>query len=151
IPGIPDLMHHKYVIRDADTVWTGSTNWTDDAWSHMENLIVTFPSPDLAAAYTEDFEQLWERRHVRNTGSFDDLPAHALSCAGEPLGVRVLFSPGRGRALGRLAARRIAEARHRIRICSPVITSGPVLQALVPVLTAGRSDVRITVDAPQID
>jgi phosphatidylserine/phosphatidylglycerophosphate/cardiolipin synthase-like enzyme len=150
IPGIPDLMHHKYMIRDAEVVWTGSTNWTDDAWSHMENLIVTFPSPDLAAAYTEDFEQLWERRHVHNTGTFDDLPAHDVSFGGEALGVRVLFSPGRGRALGRLVARRIAEARHRIRICSPVITSGPVLQALMPVLAAGNCDARITVDAPQI-
>jgi hypothetical protein len=23
IPGVPDLMHHKYVVRDRDTVWTG--------------------------------------------------------------------------------------------------------------------------------
>ena len=33
IAGVPDLMHHKYVIRDSRAVWTGSTNWTDDAWS----------------------------------------------------------------------------------------------------------------------
>ena len=52
IPGIPDLMHDKYIVRDADTVWTGSTNWTDDAWSRMENLVVTIPSADLAAAFT---------------------------------------------------------------------------------------------------
>ena len=23
IAGIPDLMHHKYVVRDGETVWTG--------------------------------------------------------------------------------------------------------------------------------
>ena len=23
IPGIPDLMHHKYVVRDGEAVWTG--------------------------------------------------------------------------------------------------------------------------------
>src|SRR5438128_1263953 len=40
IPGVPDLMHNKYMIRDADTVWTGSTNWTEDAWTRMENVIV---------------------------------------------------------------------------------------------------------------
>src|SRR5207248_463668 len=33
IPGWPDLMHHKYVVRDRDAVWSGSTNWTDEAWS----------------------------------------------------------------------------------------------------------------------
>src|SRR5207249_8136630 len=109
----------------------------------------TFPSADLAAAYTQDFEQLWQRRHVHNTGTFDDLPA-TMTYSAEPLAVRVLFSPGRGRALGRLAARLIAQAQHRIRICSPVITSGPVLQALVPVLHDRRCDARVTVDAPQI-
>jgi hypothetical protein len=29
IAGVPDLMHHKYVIRDSESVWTGSMNWTD--------------------------------------------------------------------------------------------------------------------------
>ena len=33
IPGVPDLMHHKYVVRDAQAVWTGSTNWTADSWT----------------------------------------------------------------------------------------------------------------------
>ena len=149
IPGIPDLMHNKYVIRDASTVWTGSTNWTDDAWSRMENLIVTIPSADLAAAYAQDFEQLWEKRHVLGTGKFDDLPA-TLSYAGAPLTVRVLFSPGRGRAMGHLVARRIAQATRRIRICSPVITSGPVLSTLAEVLDDTRCDAQITVDGPQL-
>ncbi len=40
IPGIPDLMHHKYVVRDAESVWTGSMNWTTDSWTLQENVIV---------------------------------------------------------------------------------------------------------------
>jgi phosphatidylserine/phosphatidylglycerophosphate/cardiolipin synthase-like enzyme len=149
IPGIPDLMHNKYVIRDGDTVWTGSTNWTDDAWSRMENLLITIPSPDLAAAYTEDFEQLWQKKHVLGTGKLDDLPA-ALSYQGAPFSVRVLFSPGRGRAMGHLVARRIGQATQRIRICSPVITSGPILSTLAEVLDDKRAPALITVDAPQM-
>src|SRR5207245_1247409 len=39
IPGVPDLMHHKYVVRDGAQVWTGSTNWTDDSWPPEENVI----------------------------------------------------------------------------------------------------------------
>src|SRR6266571_2976377 len=59
VPGIPDLMHHKYVVRDGEAVWTGSTNWTDDSWTREENVILTAESRDLAARFTEDFEQLW--------------------------------------------------------------------------------------------
>src|SRR5438067_3480196 len=55
IAGIPDLMHHKYVVRDGDSVLTGSTNWTDDSWTRQENLFVVVRSAELAAAYTQNF------------------------------------------------------------------------------------------------
>lgn len=150
IPGVPDLMHNKYMIRDADTVWTGSTNWTEDAWTRMENVIVTIPSADLAAAFTEDFEQLWQKRHVIGTGTFDDIPA-TMTFQGQPLQVRALFSPGRGRALGQCVARHLAQARRRIRICSPVVTSGPVLSTLAELLDDRRCDTQITIDGPQME
>jgi phosphatidylserine/phosphatidylglycerophosphate/cardiolipin synthase-like enzyme len=149
ISGIPDLMHHKYMVRDGVEVWTGSTNWTDDAWSRMENVIVTIPSADLAEAYGRDFGQLWSKRHVEGTGTFDDEPASLRFDAGSFL-VRAVFSPGRGRAMGHLIATRLAGARHRIRLCSPVLTSGPILAALVEVLDDGRCDVEATVDGPQM-
>jgi phosphatidylserine/phosphatidylglycerophosphate/cardiolipin synthase-like enzyme len=149
IPGIPDLMHDKYIVRDGDTVWTGSANWTDDAWSLMENVIVTIPSADLAAAFTQDFEQLWQKKHVLGTGTFDDQPC-TLTYAGAPLTVRALFSPGRGPAIGHLIARRIGQATQRIRICSPVLTSGPILSTLAEVLDDHRCPTLITIDAPQM-
>ena len=39
IAGVPDLMHHKYVVRDGEAVWTGSANWTIDSWSRQENVL----------------------------------------------------------------------------------------------------------------
>src|SRR4249919_1722646 len=60
IAGVPDLMHHKYVVRDGESVWTGSLNWTDDSWSRQENVVVTVDSAELAKAFTLDFEELWE-------------------------------------------------------------------------------------------
>ena len=41
IAGVPDLMHHKYAVRDGTTLWSGSTNWTDDSWTREENVIAT--------------------------------------------------------------------------------------------------------------
>ena len=68
IAGIPDLMHHKFVVRDAGAVWTGSTNWTDDSWSRQENVIVTVDSHDIAYAYALAFGQLWESGRVAPLG-----------------------------------------------------------------------------------
>ena len=64
IPGWRDLMHHKYVVRDGAAVWTGSSNWTLDNWTRAENVLATVASPELAEAYTRDFEQLWARGRV---------------------------------------------------------------------------------------
>ena len=68
IAGIPDLMHHKFVVRDEEAVWTGSTNWTDDSWSRQENVIVTVDSHDVAYAYALAFGQLWESGRVDALG-----------------------------------------------------------------------------------
>ena len=48
VSGNGALMHHKYVVRDGADVWTGSTNWTDDAFGREENAVVRLtsrPSP----------------------------------------------------------------------------------------------------------
>ena len=58
VPGIPDLMHHKYVVRDRESVWTGSANWTTDSWTRQENVVVALDSAPLAAAYVANFEEL---------------------------------------------------------------------------------------------
>src|SRR4051812_26149135 len=71
IPGVPDLMHHKYVVRDGASVWTGSTNWTLDSWTREENVLVVVDSRVAAAAYERNFAELWDRRLVAGTGAFD--------------------------------------------------------------------------------
>ena len=44
VPGVPDLMHHKYVVRDRSAVWTGSANWTLDSWTRQENVLFSVDS-----------------------------------------------------------------------------------------------------------
>jgi phosphatidylserine/phosphatidylglycerophosphate/cardiolipin synthase-like enzyme len=146
IPGIPDLMHHKYVVRDGSAVWTGSTNWTEDSWSREENVIVRIASDAVAASYTEDFEQLWRRGSVEASGAVS--PA-AVQVNGTS--VRVWFCPGRGVKLAHRIANAIGHAERRIRIASPVLTSGPILGTLCEVATEGRVDVAGVVDITQIE
>jgi phosphatidylserine/phosphatidylglycerophosphate/cardiolipin synthase-like enzyme len=152
IRGVPDLMHHKYMVRDAGDagarVWTGSTNWTTDSWTREENLIVEIPSPGLAADYTRNFEELWGKRQVQASGHFDP-DWRQTSFTGRDVACRCIFSPGRGRRMAHLFADRLGQARHRIRICSPVLTSGPVLGSLAEIPES--MDCRVVFDATQMD
>ena len=40
VSGIPDLMHHKFAIRDRSAVLTGSTNWTAFSASRQRMKLV---------------------------------------------------------------------------------------------------------------
>ena len=53
VPGWPDLMHHKYAVRDRDAVWSGSTNWTDDSWTREENVIVVVETNAISVGDAE--------------------------------------------------------------------------------------------------
>jgi phosphatidylserine/phosphatidylglycerophosphate/cardiolipin synthase-like enzyme len=145
IPGIPDLMHHKYAVRDGASVWTGSTNWTTDSWTLQENVVTVVGSAPLATAYTQNFEELWQTRDVSRTGRPE--PAR-LQVDGHP--ARAWFTPGRGEDLSARIAGAIGRARRRVRIASPVITAGPVIGTLAEVAAEARVDVRGVVDATQM-
>jgi phosphatidylserine/phosphatidylglycerophosphate/cardiolipin synthase-like enzyme len=145
VEGWPDLMHHKYVIRDGASVWTGSTNWTDDSWSREENVIVVVDSEGVAARYAEDFAQLWSLRSVRRSGS---VKTEALGVGGTT--VRTWFSPKRGERLARRIAHAIANAERRVRIASPVLTSGPILRTVAEVVAGKKVDVAGIVDITQV-
>jgi phosphatidylserine/phosphatidylglycerophosphate/cardiolipin synthase-like enzyme len=141
IAGVPDLMHHKYVIRDGASVWTGSLNWTDDSWSRQENVIAVVHSAAIAKAFQLDFDQLWTIGDVAQSGFVDPRWDD---------GVRVWMTPGHGEDVSIRIAKLIRRARKRVRICSPVITTGPVLGTLAQVIADRSVDLAGCVDATQI-
>ena len=147
IPGIPDLMHHKYVVRDLTSVWTGSTNWTDDSWSREENVIAVLDSPALARAL-----------HARLRAALGDGKRRGLGqrssrgpCEVDGVEVRPWFCPGFGDALSHRIAKAIGRAKRRVRICSPVITAAPMLATLAQVIADGKVGVAGAVDQTQIE
>jgi phosphatidylserine/phosphatidylglycerophosphate/cardiolipin synthase-like enzyme len=123
VSGNGALMHHKYVVRDGTDVWTGSTNWTDDAFGREENVVVRVPSSSVAAEYTANFERLWATGRVEGSGARGEATTIGRAV------VEPLFSPD-GPSLAQAIASRLGEARRRIRLASPVITSGPILGTL---------------------
>ena len=146
IAGIPDLMHHKFVVRDGDAVWMGSANWTDDSWTRQENVIAALRSKEIAYGYTLAFRQLWDSGKVEGTGDVDPRPG-----AVDGARVRAWFCPEHGEALSHRIAKHIGKSTARIRIASPVLTSGPILGTLVEVVNEGRCPVGGIVDDTQVD
>jgi phosphatidylserine/phosphatidylglycerophosphate/cardiolipin synthase-like enzyme len=145
VPGWPDLMHHKYIVRDREAVWTGSTNWTDDSWTREENVIVIVESTGVAIRFQEDFSQLWKKRDVESSGRVPTDPIRVGDAE-----VSTWFSPKRGDKLAHRIANAIGQARRRIRIASPVLTSGPILGTLGEVVADKKVDLAGVVDATQI-
>ena len=146
IAGIPDLMHHKYVVRDGAQVLSGSTNWTDDSWTREENVMITLDSADVAASFTKDFEQLWSTGNVDGSGKLDT-PEVTVG------GARItpLFCPGRAHKLAHRIAGALGHAQKRIRVCSPVITSGPILGTLAEIAASHPVDLSGVFDATQME
>jgi phosphatidylserine/phosphatidylglycerophosphate/cardiolipin synthase-like enzyme len=148
IAGIPDLMHHKFVVRDAADVWSGSTNWTDDSWSRQENVIVrVLAAPALARAFTLNLDELWESGSVEHTGRVQPRPVTIE----DGIEARAWFAPEYGDALSHRVAKFLGRARKRIRIASPVLTSGPILATLVEIVNEHRCDVAGVIDETQVD
>src|SRR5204862_1801522 len=109
------LMHNKFIVLDGQSIWTGSTNMTDDAFTLMENNILEIDSPALADSYAQDFEQLWEKENFENTGNIHTEPV-PLAFSGQPATARVMFSPGLGNEIDAEIARRVHGAKRRVRI-----------------------------------
>jgi phosphatidylserine/phosphatidylglycerophosphate/cardiolipin synthase-like enzyme len=146
IAGVPDLMHHKFVVRDRSAVWTGSMNWTDDSLTRQENVVAVAQSQPLAEKYTEDFDELWTTGAVEQSGWVDPAPV-----AVGDVELRAWFTPGYGETLSNRIGAAIARARRRVRICSPVLTAAPILSDLAQVISEGRVDVAGCVDRPQLN
>lgn len=148
VAGVPDLMHHKFVVRDGTDIWSGSTNWTDDSWSRQENVIVrVLGSPGLARAFTLDMDELWESGTVRHSGRVEPRPVMVDG----GIEVRPWFTPEYGDALSHRVAKFLGRARRRIRIASPVLTAGPILGTLAEVVNERRCDVAGVIDETQVD
>jgi phosphatidylserine/phosphatidylglycerophosphate/cardiolipin synthase-like enzyme len=137
-------MHHKYAVRDEAAVWTGSANWTVDSWTRQENVIAIVSNAQIASRFRRNFEELWSDNDVARSGRIDPDPVDVD-------GVRVTawFTPGHGEDLSQRIATAIGAARRRVRIASPVITSGPILGTLAELADKGGRDIAGVVDGPQ--
>jgi len=98
------IMHNKFMIVDArdsvkndDWVWTGSWNWNP---LNNRNNVIEINDPNLASAYTTEFEEMWGGSGETPTSSAkfgpdktDNTP-HTFNIGGRT--VSLYFSPSDG-------------------------------------------------------
>ncbi len=92
IPVITDtssyIQHNKFILIDAQVVWTGSTNFTDTGFTFNANNALVITSTTLADVYALEFEELWSGAF--QNGKTDNTP-HLLDYNGTL--VQSYFSP----------------------------------------------------------
>jgi phosphatidylserine/phosphatidylglycerophosphate/cardiolipin synthase-like enzyme len=127
------LMHSKYIVVDTESVWTGSTNFTDDAWTLQENNVLTCTVPAVAKGYARDFDQLWTAGTIAGTGMAD-----AGTVTDGDVRIGWDFSPADGTAIDRYLTAKAAAAQ-RITLATMVLTSHPLLAALAGAVHRGAT------------
>lgn len=150
VTGYRVLMHNKYIVSDAGTpaatVFMGSSNYTNDSWGLQDNNLLWLRSPQLAAYYARNHEELWSRGKIVETTGVGD--AGTVTLNDVPL--TIAFTPGESPAVLTEIIGAIAAARRRVCVASVVLSSGPILAALSEAIDRGLPLAGMY-DGPQMD
>ena len=136
-----DIMHHKFFVIDRQAVWTGSANVSDsDVGGYNANVAVLITHPDVAAAYSQEFEQMYQGRfHREKKASI----ARKIALPGGGT-AQVLFSPQDGAM--KEVVRTLQSARRTINVSVFYLTNKDVATALLEARQRGVK-VRVILDA----
>lgn len=150
VTGYRVLMHNKYIVSDAGTpaaaVFMGSSNYTNDSWGLQDNNLLALRSPQLAAYYARNHEDLWSRGKIVETTGAGDTGTVALN----DVPLTIAFTPGESPAVLKEIIGAIAAARKRVSVASVVLSSGPILAALSEAIDRGLPLAGMY-DGPQMD
>jgi len=53
-------MHHKFMVVDGISIYTGSYNWTRSAERYNAENLVVIEDPELASSFALQFESIWD-------------------------------------------------------------------------------------------
>ncbi len=135
------IMHDKFVIADGRRVWTGSANISNtDSGGYSANLVVVIDSPQIAAAYEREFEQMWAGRYHK-----EKKPGRAGPVQVGDARVEVFFSP-QDKAMPNAVEPLIENAQHQIDVAVFFLTNKYVTADLIAAHRRGVL-VRVIVDA----
>ncbi len=125
------LMHHKFMIVDQRTVWTGSTNWTETGVYFDANNAVIIQSSLVAQDYRAEFEEMFSHRRYGPTKQ--DTNEERLRVS--DVSIEIYFSPS-DRPRERLIEL-IKNARQSIRLALYDLTDQELYEALLEAQNRG--------------
>ena len=105
----PDIFHQKFIIRDNQSLLTGSTNFTDTDTSTNLNHIIIVHNGDVARVYKREYEEILQGHFGRLNEGHDLTPAEIPV---SNVRVKVLFSPDHNPEMEIM--KQIAKARNRV-------------------------------------
>jgi phosphatidylserine/phosphatidylglycerophosphate/cardiolipin synthase-like enzyme len=124
-------MHNKFWIFDSQTVWTGSTNITENGVFDQDNNVLVIHSPEIAAMYEREFEEMWAGQFGPTSPS--QLEEQAAVVNGSQ--IAVVFT-SEDSALERAIVPVVRGAQSKIRFAAFAFTDFPLAQAIMD--RAGR-------------
>ncbi|HEY3228025.1 MAG TPA: phospholipase D-like domain-containing protein [Roseiflexaceae bacterium] len=125
------FMHNKFMVVDRAVAWTGSWNvTTNDTWCN-NNQMLRFASRDIAADYTNEFEQMFAGRFGTSKRSATPYPQVRLGSAR----VEVYFSPEDG--VAKHVLQRLAAAKRSIHFMTFSYTADAISDAMIAKVKAG--------------
>ena len=131
------LMHNKFIIIDQHYLWTGSMNLaTNDIYCHNNNF-VRFDSPELAANYTAEMNEMYDERSFGPTSPVNT-PNEQLTLHG--LALENYFAPERELELVNVLARTVARAEREILFLAFSFTNEEIGEAML-----GRADAGVLI------
>jgi phosphatidylserine/phosphatidylglycerophosphate/cardiolipin synthase-like enzyme len=119
------FMHNKFVVVDGAITWLGSWNLTtNDTWRNSNNMI-RFVSRQIAADYTNEFEQMFAGRFGTSKRSATPYPQVRVGKAR----VEIYFSPEDG--VAKYVLQRLAAAKRSITFMTFSYTEDKISDAMI--------------------
>jgi phosphatidylserine/phosphatidylglycerophosphate/cardiolipin synthase-like enzyme len=105
----PDIFHQKFIVRDRQSLLTGSANFTDTDTSANLNHIVIIHDPEIARIYAREYAEIQQGRFGKRNEGHDAAPAEIPV---SNVRVKTLFAPDHNPEMEIM--KQIAKARQRI-------------------------------------
>ena len=125
------LMHDKFWIFDGESLWTGSTNITISGIFKQDNNVIVVHSPEVAAMYEREFQEMWAGQFGPRSPSTVDQQSTTVN--GTP--TQVLFASEDG-VMDKIIAR-IQAAQSNIRFLNFSFFHAGLADAMVARSQAG--------------